>query len=59
MLLEPLPAEVLTVADWPLDAGLDGSNQRVLAAKLAGSPQVCTKMQSAWPAGSALRGQLA
>jgi len=55
MLLRPLPAEVSVLSDWPLDAGLDGASQRVLAARCGGGPEGWTKWQSAWPVGSAMR----
>ncbi len=50
--VDPKTAEVECMADWPLDAGLDGSARRVLAARVKGDPMGWTKMQTAWPAGS-------
>lgn len=53
-LLQPVAAEAFTLADWPMDAGIDGCKQRILAAPLEGNPEEWTKMQSAWPAASLL-----
>jgi hypothetical protein len=52
-LLAPLPHEVTDIADWPLDAGLDGYASRTLAPRLDGEKNTWTKAQTAWPAASA------
>lgn len=52
LLLAPLPAEIEAMANWPLDAGLDGRPRRVLAAHVPHHPEPWTKMQTAWPAAS-------
>lgn len=54
LLLQPLAEEVLALGNWPLDGGLDGSQQRTVAPLLK-VPEPWTKSQSAWPAGSRLR----
>lgn len=55
LLLDPLGTEADALADWPLDAGIDGTNARVMAPDIPGNPEEWTKIQSAWPAGSAIR----
>lgn len=54
LLLTPLAEEVLALGDWPLDGGLDGTQQRTVAPNLK-TPEPWTKSQTAWPAGSRLR----
>ena len=61
LLADPTAAEVMALADFRLDAGLEGSTPRPLAPRLAprdGDESVWTKMQTGWPAGSALRQRL-
>lgn len=59
LLLQPLPTEAASLGDWPLDGGLDGRPRRQLAPVLTGNSDQWTKRQTAWPAASALRTQLA
>ncbi len=54
LLLAPLAEEVVALGDWPLDGGLDVTQQRTVAPLLK-TPEPWTKSQTAWPAGSRLR----
>ncbi len=54
LLLQPTLPEAETLANWPLDAGLDGGARRVLASRLLAVPEPWSKMQTAWPAASRL-----
>ncbi|MGB4100712.1 MAG: hypothetical protein WBK91_02225 [Alphaproteobacteria bacterium] len=59
LLTQPTLAEVATLADWPIDGGMDGAAARPLAPPVVGNLALGSRAETAWPVGSKLRASAA